>query len=133
VKLIATLTSPLFVHTTKSQTAKGKFIFNLNNYRNACYMKLNNSKKAYKAFMEAQITALPYMHKIAVRFTLYPKTQRRTDTPNVCSIHDKYFMDALVEFGKLSDDTFDYYVETGYKFGHVDKDNPRVKIEIYEI
>ena len=35
MKLVATLAAPLFVHTTKSETAKGKFILNLNNYRNA--------------------------------------------------------------------------------------------------
>lgn len=132
MKLVATIISPLYVHTTKSKTPKGKFIFNLNNYRNACFMKLNNSKKAYKAEMEAQIAQLPALTKIAVRFTLYPKTHRRTDTPNVCAIHDKYFMDALVEFGKLPDDTFEYYIETGYRFGSVDKHNPRVEIEIFD-
>jgi hypothetical protein len=132
MKLIATLHAPLFVHTTKSKTAKSKFIFNLNNYRNACYMELNNSKKAYKTEMKNQIVRLPMLGKVAVRFTLFPKTKRKTDIPNVCSIHDKYFMDALVEFKKLTDDTFDYYIETGYRFGHVDKHNPRVEIEIYE-
>jgi hypothetical protein len=133
LKLIDTITAPLFVHTTKSETSKGKFILNLNNYRNAFPHKLNESKIQYKAQLKDQISKLPKLDKVRVRFTLFPKTRRRTDTPNVCSIHDKYFMDALVEFGKLEDDTYEYYLETAYRFGHVDKHNPRVEIEIYSV
>lgn len=109
------------------------WILNLNNYRNAPHFLLNDTKKLYKAHMRDQIDTLPPLQKVAVRFTLFPQTRRKTDTPNVCAIHDKYFMDALVEFGKLPNDTFEYYVETGYRFGQVDKHNPRVDIEIYSV
>lgn len=130
---VATLRSPLFVHTTKKKTQKGKFILNLNNYRNEFQMKLNKAKIVYKDEMAQQIAALPTIKKAAVRFVMYPGTQRETDTPNVCCIHDKFFMDALVTAGKLEEDHYKFYVETGYTFGAVDKDNPRVEIEIYEV
>lgn len=133
MKLVATLSAPLFVHTTKSHTPKGKFILNLNNYLVAFNLKLNTAKIQYKNEMEAQINLLPIMKKVAVRFTLYPATRRITDQSNVCCIHDKFFMDALTHFGKLPDDNYLYHVESGYRFGHVDKDNPRVDIEIYEV
>jgi hypothetical protein len=42
-------------------------------------------------------------------------------------------MDCLVKQGKLTDDNFNYCVEIAYRFGHVDKTNPRVEIEIYEV
>lgn len=129
---IATLISPLRVYLPRKTMDDKSWILNLNNYRNAPHFILNDTKKLYKQFMRNQIEELPFLNKVAVRFTLFPKTKRKTDTPNVCSIHDKYFMDALVEFKRLTDDTFDYYVETAYKFGCVDKQNPRVEIEIFE-
>ena len=39
----------------------------------------------------------------------------------------------MVKQGKLIDDNYNYCVEIGYKFGRVDKVNPRVEIEIYKI
>lgn len=133
MKLISTLSAPLVVSTTKSHTAKGMFILNLNNYRNAPFMKLNAAKIAYKLSMTEQIQALPVMDKLRVRYTMYPKTHRLTDTANVCSIHEKFFMDALVTLGKLPEDNYKHCLESAYIFGSVDKSNPRVDIELYEV
>lgn len=132
MKHIATLIAPLRVYFPRVRVEDKHFILNLNNYRNAHLFTLNDSKIKYKEVMAEQIAKLPALTKVAVRFTLFPKTHRRTDTPNVCAVHDKYFMDAMVEFGKLPDDSFNHYVETGYRFGEVDKYNPRVEIEIFE-
>jgi len=120
--------SPLRVRAGKKD-----FILNLNNYRNAHYQLLNRSKKNYKAIMSNQILMLPKMNKITITFILYPKTKRRTDLSNVLSIHDKYFCDALVELGKLPDDDYTHIADISYKFGIVDKNNPRVEIEITKI
>jgi hypothetical protein len=109
------------------------WILNLNTYRNTNRFTLNDVKILYKGMMQEQIAKLPELSKVAVRFILFPKSARKTDTPNVCSIHDKFFMDALVEAKKLPDDTFEHYVETGYKFGGIDRHNPRVAIEIYSV
>jgi len=133
VKLVSVLQSPLKIILPRKTKTDRSFILNLNTYRNTHFQILNQAKSLYKELMQAQIDALPCMSKIAVRFVMYPGSKRLTDTPNVCAIHDKFFMDALVESSKLPEDTYEHYVETGYKFGAIDKCNPRVDIEIYEL
>ena len=71
--------------------------------------------------------------KVTITYTLYPKTKRRTDISNVLSIHSKFFEDCLVEYGLLPDDNYIYIPIVSYVFGKVDKDNPRVEIEVKEI
>jgi len=123
------LVSPLSVSKTKSS----KFILNLNTYRNTHYQTLNNVKKNYKQWMSSQIENLPFIDvPVSITFTLFPKSKRRTDLTNVLSIHDKFFCDALVELGKLEDDDYYWIPEVIYKFGCVDKENPRVEILIIE-
>ena len=121
--------SPLRVAKSKSKD----WILNLNNYRNTHYQTLNKTKIEYKLAMEDQIQSLKEFEKIKVTYTLYPATQRKCDVSNVCSIHSKYFLDALVEAGKIKDDTYEFVPEETYRFGAVDKDNPRVEIDITEI
>ena len=83
--------------------------------------------------MKPQIDALKRFDRIALVFTLYPKTRLLTDISNVCSVHDKFFCDALSEFGKIEDDNYKFLPEITYRFGEVDKENPRVEIEIKEL
>ena len=126
------------MHTVISplRVAKSKFkdwILNLNNYRNTHYQTLNKTKVNYKEAMDSQIKNLPKFSKIKLTYVLYPATKRLTDISNVCSIHDKYFCDALVEAGKLPDDDYTYVPSVTYTFGEIDKDNPRVEIKIEEL
>jgi hypothetical protein len=132
MELIATLKSPLKVFTPRKTMEDRGFILNLNVYSATHRFTTNAAKKVYKEFMAEQIGKLPDLSKVAVRFTLYPKSRHLIDTPNVCCIHDKFFMDALVELGKLPEDNYIYYVETAYRCGGIDKADPRVDIEIYE-
>ena len=118
--------APLYCMQTKVK----KFIYNLNVYRNAHFRTLSSVKIKYKAQVHNQIELLPQLHRISLTFILYPKTRRRTDTTNVCCIHDKFFADALVEHGKIPDDDYTHIVKTTYLFGEVDKENPRVEIHI---
>lgn len=115
-------------------TKKGEerwFTLNLNQYRNAQYHILNNSKIKYKELMNDQIQSLPVFNKpIKIRYTVFPRTAQLFDVSNVCCIVDKYFMDALVEAGKLPDDNYKYAPEIIYCIGSIDKINPRVEIEI---
>jgi len=112
---------------------KKDFIFNLNVYRITHYRTLNTMKIRYKEFMRKQITALPKMDKVIIDYVLYPKTKRRTDLGNVLSIHQKFCEDALVEIGCLVDDDYHHILESRFRFGYVDKENPRVEIIITEI
>lgn len=112
------------------QTKKKNFILNLNHYRNTHYRVLNNMKILYKQKMKPQIATLPVFNRIIILFKVYPATRAKFDIANVCSVHDKFFCDALVEEGKLPDDNFEHITEVRYVMGNVDKDNPRVSIYI---
>lgn len=118
------------MYTLISPLRTKEMVLNLNQYRNAHYFKLNNSKTSYKAIMKTQIEQLPVFNKVSITYTVFFGSKRKTDISNVCSIVDKYFCDALVELGKLPDDNYDYIKEVIYKFGGIDKNNPRVEITL---
>ena len=49
---------------------------------------------------------------------------------NPCSIIDKFTCDALVKAGVLEDDSSKQIKQIIYKYGGIDKDNPRCELEI---
>ena len=124
-----TITSPLRVRVSKNKD----FSLNLNIYRNSKYFLLNTSKIRYKEEVIEQVEQLPKLERIQLTYTLYPATNRRMDISNILSIHDKYFSDVLVTTGKLIDDEYTYIPMVNYRFGEVDKSNPRVEILIEEL
>ena len=121
-----TIASPLRVRVSKDKM----FALNLNVYRNAHFHVLNKAKEEYKNALEAQINALPEFITAKIHYTVYPKDKRKFDISNVVSIHQKFFEDALVELGKLIDDSFTFISESSQSFGEISKDNPRVEITI---
>lgn len=118
------------MYTLISPLKTKEMILNLNQYRNAHFFKLNNSKTSYKVIMKEQIEQLPEFETVKITYTVFFGSKRKTDISNVCSIIDKYFCDALVELGKLPDDNYDYIQEVNYRYGGIDKDNPRVEITL---
>ena len=121
--------SPLKVFMTKAKN----FILNMNQYRNTHFRLLNHTKINYKKFMERQIIKSDSFGKVICIYTAYPKTNRRQDLGNVCSIHEKYFEDAMVEYGKLGDDDMRNIPLVIYRYGGVDHENPRVDIDVVSI
>jgi hypothetical protein len=120
-KLIATIKLPLYVHTTKSKTTKGKAIFNLNNYRNWFSIKNNKAKQMFKAFVKKQAMPLslgtgPFL----LEYTYFHGNRRKVDVANPCSILDKFACDALTEIGYWPDDNIDYVKEVRYRWGGID-------------
>lgn len=121
--------SPIAIPVSKRK----KFILNLNNYRSGHYRVLNKAKIEYKEFMKEQILRhKKKLHKICIIYTVYQPSRRRFDVGNVCSVHQKFFEDALVELGRLEDDKYNYIPMSVFCFGGVDPDNPRVDIEVIE-
>lgn len=110
---------------------KKTYYLNLNFYRNAHYQILNKMKVTFTEEIHDQISALPRFKKISLTYTLYPKTHRLCDVANVCSIVDKFFCDALVKNQKIKDDNYTFLNHIEYRFGEVDKDNPRVTVSIH--
>lgn len=109
------------------------WILNLNQYRNTYFRTLNNVKINYKKAMQSQIAIGPAYKKIACIYTVYPRTKSSFDLGNVCCIHQKFFEDAFVELGKLPDDNIHHIPLAIYQYGHVDKDNPRVDIDVVDL
>ena len=121
--------SPLKVMASKTKS----WILNLNQYRNTYFRTLNTVKINYKLAMEKQIKSSPSYDKIGCMYTVFPASKRSFDLGNVCCIHQKFFEDALVEYGKLPDDNINRIPLTIYMFGEVDNSNPRVEIEPIEL
>jgi hypothetical protein len=124
--------SPLKIILPRVRVKDKSFILNLNNYRNANHHILNQSKIMYKDLMRKQILALPEFIAVEAVFINYAATATIPDTNNVCSIHSKYFGDALVELGKLPDDNPTYWKMSKELFGGIDRINPRVTIILRE-
>jgi Holliday junction resolvase RusA-like endonuclease len=121
---------PLRVPVTKSAKF---FSLNLNQYRNTHFHVLNKSKIVFKEIITNDVQKLPKMQRINIVLRLFPKTKRLCDLDNVLSIVAKYTQDVLVTLGKIPDDSYNYIPELDFRFGDVDKDNPRVEISITEI
>lgn len=121
--------SPLKVLASKVRY----FILNLNQYRNTHYRVLNNCKINYKEQMKKQISRSPQFNKVLCVYKVYSGSKRSFDLGNVCSVHEKFFEDAFVELGKLKDDNIDFIPLVIYVGCGIDKDNPRVEVEVLEL
>ena len=118
---------PLEVYYSK----KKKFILNLNNYRNAHYRVLSISKRLYSENLVPRLKGFDrFTEPVSLTYTYYARSKRRLDISNPCSIIDKFTCDALVKAEILEDDSFRQIKEVVYKFGGVEKDNPRCKLVI---
>ncbi len=122
--------APLRIRKSKNKD----FILNLNNYRNAHYMVLNNSKRAFVKYMDQQYPSnyLP-LPEVKTRYTVFAATKRKFDLPNVCSIVQKYFEDWMVGRGIIETDDITVVSECEYLFGGVDTEDPRVEVEVISI
>jgi len=132
------LTLPLSViYNTTKAGKEYKFLINLNDYRakGTKFFILNKAKQVFHELVGKQIEELPTLTPpIRCNYTVFRKDRRDYDVNNVCSIADKFFMDALVERGKIPDDNQRYYLGFGEtNHGGVDKENPRIEVEIKEI
>lgn len=130
-----TVVAPLRIGVSFSKR-NGKhrnFSLNLNQYRNEHFQILNKAKINFKEHMKGQIHMLPKLTQVELTYILYPPTKALLDVSNICSIVDKFFCDALVEFGILPDDNFKHIPAVNYRFGNIDKDNPRIEIKIRDL
>jgi len=118
--------SPLRV----AQSKKKDFLINLNVFRNTHYRTLSTVKKNYTAHMMPQLKKFEGILEGELVLTVFPKTRRKYDLDNICSVTTKFFQDAMVEAGIIPDDNMEYITKVTFLHGSVDKDNPRVEIEV---
>jgi hypothetical protein len=116
-------------------SAKKDFILNLNNYRNTHFRVLAKAKRVYTEMMlTGQLVGLQGFLQAEMFYRLYPKTRRRTDIGNVCSVHQKFFEDAMVKAHMIPDDDYKHILQnTQLPVLEVDKFDPRVEILIRPI
>ena len=124
--------SPLYVIIPMVRVKDKKFILNLNNYRVTNRFTLNKAKVIYTALMRERIMALPTFNVVEAVFINYAATANIPDTNNVIAIHEKFFGDAFVKYGKLEDDHPDFWFRSTSYFGGIDRKNPRVTICLRE-
>lgn len=123
-----TITMPLYIEKKNGK----KIHINLNNYRNWHFHTSNNIKKEYQQIALRKIPKQKHTI-INIEYTLYRGDNRRIDLSNVCSIHDKFFCDALSKSGFIPDDDCKHITKISYINGGVDKLNPRIEIKITSI
>ena len=74
-----------------------------------------------------------YEEPVVLIYTYYAKSKRRLDVSNPCSIIDKFTCDALVKAEVLEDDSSKQIKQVIYKYGGIDKENPRCELVIKKI
>ena len=124
--------SPLFVDLPRKTKKDKRIYLNLNYFRNLHYVVNNQAKAIYCSQMRKQLKGLVLKTPIVLTFILYRKDKRKGDRANPLSICEKFFCDALVYWKCLKDDTDEYIESSHYYTGEVDRENPRVEIEVAE-
>tara|TARA_R110001606_G_scaffold108838_1_gene234058 strand:- start:4852 stop:5247 length:396 start_codon:yes stop_codon:yes gene_type:complete len=125
--------SPLFV-TLPRKTVKDKRIaLNMNTYRNLHHRISNDAKKAYSEALREQLEGLSIQTPVEVTYKVYKGSKRRLDKMNVISVVSKFLLDSITEYGCWEDDNDDYVKTETILPTELDRENPRVEINIKEI
>ena len=126
---------PLSVTLPRKTKDDKVFTLNLNIYRNCHHFVLNQAKIAWKDIVKQSMPQNMIVDCSPFKFvyTVFPNSGRKFDLANVLSIVQKFTDDALIEFGVIPDDNYKVIPIIVYKFGKVDKENPRVELEIYPL
>ena len=126
---------PLEVSLPRKNKDDKVFHLNLNIYRNSHHHILNQAKNLWYDVVAKGIihNEIPSSPPYRFTYTVFPGTNRKFDLANVLPIIQKFTDDALIEYGIISDDSYKVISEIIYKFGGVDKENPRAELEIISL
>jgi Holliday junction resolvase RusA-like endonuclease len=131
--MIHKIISPLFV-TLPRKTVKDKRIaLNMNTYRNLHHRISNDAKKAYSEALREQLEGLDIQTPVEVTYKVFKASKRRLDKMNVISVVSKFLLDSITEYGCWEDDNDDYVKTETILPTELDRENPRVEINIKEI
>ena len=115
------------------QTGKQFYYLSMNQYSKWHFQVYHYIKKTFAVLTLEQARQLKPINKCCVTYTVYHSHNRDFDLDNFGSIISKFTHDVLTEAGVLVDDSFKYVPKIVYKFGGIDKLNPRCEVEIEEI
>lgn len=100
--------------------------------RSNCYAGANMKKKNERIVESSifeQLRGVEFSDKVEINYTWYEKNKRR-DLDNI-AFAKKFIQDALVKMGVLKGDGWQHIVRFTDNF-KIDKDNPRIEVEIIE-
>ncbi len=133
---------PLFVDIPHKKSPDKRFYLGLNPYRNTHFQTLNKAKKLYADEVKKIVLASAgenwekaktIVSPFRFVYTIYPATGRKFDLANVLPIIQKFTDDALIDLGIISDDSWKVIKAIDYRFGEIDRINPRCELEILSI
>lgn len=133
-KKLYKFTAPLKITRNSKKTRSGvkNIYFNLNQYRNWNHHASHSYKDEYELKLYDQLRTYTFVEIEKITYKFYAH-QKNVDLSNVCSIHDKFFCDAMTRFGVIQDDNISVIKKVEYEFIEVDKKNPRVEIYVKAI
>lgn len=118
-----------YTHIVKRQPST--ILVGLNKYERMHHQPRNKMKQFYYALIRSKLALKPLKGKIATHYTLYYKN-KTCDAPNVVAVIDKILMDALQNYNIIEEDNVQTYISSSWCVGGIDKDNPRIEVEICE-
>ena len=127
------LECPTYVVLPMKTKKDKKISINLNTYRNLHFLVESKAKKLFKEIMRKQLEGIEIQTPVEVSYKVYKASNRRLDKMNVISITSKYLMDAITEFGCWEDDDDVNIKKEVILPTEVDKNHPRVVVEIRSI
>ena len=133
-EVLFTFAVPLFVMLPRKTKPAKKIILNFNKYHIWSTFQRNEIKAIFtkqleRTLIDSGLVPLRFIRKI--KYELYLGRGGRHDTRNVTNLIDKYVCDALVTYGYLEDDTWQYIGKTEDTCIGIDRNNPRVEVTIY--
>lgn len=125
------VTMPLHLTLKRKRVKDRKVPLSMNWFNWANVFEVDNAKKTYKEFLLSSIDIDSFSLKTpcCVIYTIFPPDPTY-DTNNWTSIHAKFFEDALVSECLLLDDSVSFVPHSFMLFGGIDKENPRMEIEV---
>lgn len=117
---------PIYYTQTFKTKKDSTFLVGMNWYRNAHYHIQNKVKHYYHELVPDINTNFD---KYKLKIDLYYKNPN-SDGANICSMMEKFVLDALQEYKTVENDSVKYHLGTTWEVIAQDKLDPRVEITI---
>lgn len=104
----------------------------MNSYRNWHYQVSNDIKRRFKSDISRKLD-FKFDNKVKIEYFYFAPDKRKRDLMNVISVVDKFFQDAMVEYGCIASDDLSVVVEVNSCYMGIDRENPRLDALISNI
>ena len=108
---------------------KTRHRLNLNKYNTWYFQFKNKIKKLFKEEVKDSL-GFSFLGKVEIIYRFYAPDNRRRDLMNVVAVADKFFQDALSEYGCIEDDNTKVVVKVTSIYMGIDRKNPRLEATI---